>query len=478
VAAGTEELMTMVDKATDRDDMLAVPIGYARVEHFTWKDMLDWYTCTECGRCTDNCPANRTGKVLSPKQFTLDLRNHLYGRQTELLALRETPRVDLAALVADPGNDPDQVQSTAGDAASTSAGDESPAGDSAGAGYRPIDLVSGVISPDVLWGCMTCRACEEQCPVNITYVDKFVAMRRNLVMIRGEEFPPELSKPFEGMETNGNPWNLSPMDRAAWAEGLQVSTFAEMPDAEVLFWVGCAPSFDDRAKKIARAMVRLMQRAEVDFAILGEEESCTGDAARRAGNEFLFTMLAEQNVATINGYREQGGVERIVTTCPHCFNTLANEYPDFGGRYDVVHHTDFLRELLEAGRLRPTVSIGAPVVYHDSCYLGRYNGVYESPRELLRQIPGLELREPERYTRAQGFCCGAGGGQMWMEEQNKNRVNEARTRQLLDTGAKTIASACPFCMTMLTDGIKAEDKEEEVRNLDVAELLAAACDAE
>ena len=344
--------------------------------------------------------------------------------------------------------------------------------------YQPVDLVPGVVHEDVLWACLTCRACEEQCPVNITYVDKIVAMRRNLVMIRGESFPTELGKPFEGMEVNGNPWNLSRLDRMAWAEGLNVPTLAEKPGAELLFWVGCAPSFDDRARKIARAMVRLLQLAEVDFAVLGEEESCTGDAARRAGNEFLFAMLAEQNVATINGYVEQGGVKRIVTTCPHCYNTLAHEYGDFGGRYVVLHHTELLLQLVDQGRLRPKRAVKGAVTYHDSCYLGRYNGIYEAPRELLRRIPGLTLREPAHFRAHRAFCCGAGGAQMWMEEQNKDRVNVKRTLQLVETGATTVASACPFCMTMLTDGLKNDDCEDRVRNLDVAELLADACTVE
>jgi len=331
-----------------------------------------------------------------------------------------------------------------------------------------------VIDPAVLWACTTCRACEEQCPVNITYVDKIVQMRRNLVMIRGE-FPSELAKPFEGMEGNGNPWNLARVDRIAWAEGLDVPMFADKPNAEVLFWVGCAASYDSRAKKIARATAELLKSAGVDFAILGEEETCTGDPARRAGNEYLFSMLAETNSATLNGYKEKGGIRRIVTTCPHCFNTIANEYPDFGAKFEVVHHTDFMLGLLAEGKLVAKHPVRGRVVYHDSCYLGRYNDIYESPREIIRRIPGVELVEVDHWNKKKGLCCGAGGAQMWMEEQNKDRVNVKRTLQLLDTGAKTIASACPFCMTMVTDGIKAQSKEDEIKNLDVVELLYASC---
>jgi Fe-S oxidoreductase len=313
--------------------------------------------------------------------------------------------------------------------------------------------------------------------VLISYVDKILDMRRNLVMIRNE-FPHELQKPFQAMETNGNPWNLSRMDRAAWSDGLGIPTFAEKPSAEVLYWVGCAASYDDRAKKIARAVAKLMKQAGVDFAILGQEETCTGDPARRAGNEMLFAMLAETNAATLNGYKEQGGMKTVVTACPHCFNTLKNEYPDFGAKLEVVHHTDFLLGLLAEKRLVPTKPVLGRVAYHDSCYLGRYNDIYESPREILRLIPGVELVEPDYWNKTRGLCCGAGGAQMWMEEQNNNRVNVKRTLQLVDTGAKTLASACPFCMTMLTDGLKSQSLEDRVKQLDVAELLEQSCQVE
>jgi len=421
IAASTEELMSKVEKATEGEDLTVARIGYARLEHFSWKDYLDLYTCTECGRCSDNCPATLTGKLLSPKHLTLDLRDRLYGD-------REGAK----------------------------------------------DLVPEWIKPEVLWACTTCRACEEQCPVNITYVDKIVQMRRNLVTIRGE-FPSELAKPFEGMEVNGNPWNLARVDRANWTAGLDVMRMADKPDAAVLFWVGCAASYDDRAKKIARATARLLASAGVDFAILGDEETCTGDPARRAGNEYLFSMLAETNAATLNGYRDKGGARKIITTCPHCFNTLLNEYPDFGAKFEVIHHTDFLLGLVAERKLVPKGGVTAKVAYHDSCYLGRYNDGYAAPRDVLSAIPGVELVEVEHFNKKRGLCCGAGGAQMFMEEQNKDRVNVKRTLQLLDTGAPTIASACPFCMTMVTDGVKAQSKETEVRNLDVAELLAEAC---
>ncbi len=459
LAKDTEALMSLVEKASEETDMSRARIGYARIEHFTWKDILDFYSCTECGRCSDNCPAYTTGKKLSPKHLTIDLRNHLYSRQAEVMALSDgVPRWNPAPSAA--------VEDA-----------EAPAPKDADAAWAAKNLLPDVIDPDVIWACTTCRACEEQCPVMITYVDKIVQMRRHEVMIKGDTFPTALSKPFEGMEVNGNPWNLSRMDRANWASGLDVPMASAKPDAEVLYWVGCAASYDDRAKRIARATATLLRQAGVDFAVLGEEETCTGDPARRAGNEYLFSMLAETNVATLNGYKEQGGVKKILTTCPHCFNTLLNEYPDFGGKYEVVHHTDYLLGLLAERRLVPTKAVNAKVTYHDSCYLGRYNQIYEPPRDILRRIPGVELVEPETHHN-KGLCCGAGGAQMWMEEQNKDRVNIKRTKQLLASGASVLSSACPFCMTMLTDGIKSEEKEATVRQLDVVELLLESCQPE
>jgi Fe-S oxidoreductase len=429
MAENAEKLMAKMEEAAADEK---VPIGIARAEHLSWKSILDFFTCTECGRCSDNCPAHRTGKILSPKHYLLAMRDHLYEHEKEI-------------------------------------------GDGE---YKSIDLVPNVVHPDVIWACTTCRACEEQCPVMISYVDKIVGMRRNIAMVRGELLPAHLQKPFQAMEVNGNPWNLSRQDRAKWSDGLGIPTMSEKPDAQVLYWVGCAASYDDRAKKIARATAKLMKQAGVDFAILAQEENCTGDPARRAGNEFLFAVLAEGNAATLNGYKEKGGMKQVVTTCPHCFNTLKNEYPDFGCQLEVVHHTDFLLGLLALGKLEPKNPAPGKVVYHDSCYLGRYNGVYESPREILRRIPGVELVEAEYWTKQRGLCCGAGGAQMWMEEQNTNRVNIKRTLQLVDTGANTLASACPFCMTMLTDGLKSQSLEESIVQMDVAELLEKSCEVQ
>jgi len=462
-----EKVAETMMAASELPDPTNAPIGIAKVEHLSWKAVLDFYTCTECGRCSDNCPAHKTGKVLSPKHLTLALRDHLYGHESELVEqeMQWGPKLGEAAPAGgaegEAAKDPELLAIEVDHAKRP-------------ATYQPVNLSPEVVHPDVLWACTTCRACEEQCPVLISYVDKIVDMRRNLVMVRNE-FPHELQKPFQAMEVNGNPWNLSRMDRAAWSDGLGIPTFAEKPDAQVLYWVGCAASYDDRAKKIARATARLMKAAGVDFAILGQEESCTGDPARRAGNEYLFAMLAEGNAAVLNTYKEQGGMKQVVTACPHCFNTLKNEYPDFGATLEVVHHTDFLLGLLAEGKLTPKKPVMGRVVYHDSCYLGRYNDVYESPREILRLIPGVELVEPDYWTKTRGLCCGAGGAQMWMEEQNQNRVNVKRTLQLVDTGAKTVASACPFCMTMLTDGLKSQSLEDRIKQMDVAELLDISC---
>ncbi len=443
MAESAEKMMEAIGASGELADPGSAAIGVGRIEHFSWKAILDFYTCTECGRCSENCPAHRTGKLLSPKMLTLDLRDHLYSREEELVG---------------------------------------------GEKRAPVNMVPDLIHPDVIWACTTCRACEEQCPVLISYVDKIIDLRRHVMMVKNE-FPTELNKVFEALQTNGNPWNLSSMDRAAWSNGLDIKTFAEHPTAKVLYWVGCAASYDDRAKKIARATAKLLKQAGVDFAILGQQESCTGDPARRAGNEALFMMLAEQNAAVLNEYADKGGMQTVVTACPHCFNTLKNEYPDVGVKLDVVHHSDFLLGLLSEKKLIPKNPVEGKIVYHDSCYLGRYNGVYEPPREILRRIPGVELVEVEYWNKQRGLCCGAGGGQMWMEEQKSpsktaggeatvDRVNVKRTLQLVDSGASAIASGCPFCMTMLTDGLKSQGLEERIAQLDVAELLERSCSDE
>lgn len=428
-------------------------LGLARIDQLSWKGVLDLYTCTECGRCTDQCPAANTGKLLSPKQLTLDLRNYLYDNEEKLVTAKFG------------GN---------GATSSSGNGDGDSADATGDASHKPIsvaeDLVPSFIKPEVLWACTTCGACETECPVFITYVDKIVDMRRNLVMEKSE-FPGELQNAFRGMETNSNPWSFPASDRGAWTSGLNIPRISEKPDADVLFWVGCSASFDDRARKIARAMANLLNEAGVNYAILAEEEGCTGDPARRAGNEFLFQMLAQTNVETLNRYNPK----TIVTTCPHCFNTLLNEYPDFGAKLNVVHHTVFLNDLLKQGKLKPRRSVDAKVAYHDSCYMGRYNEVYEPPREALRKIPGLTILEPAQ-TRDRGMCCGAGGAQMFKEEEHgTERVNIKRTDQLLETKPDMIASNCPFCQRMLIDGLGSRNCTD-VQQMDIAEILWQAID--
>ncbi len=426
--------ITDIEGRLEREETL----GVKRIQDFSWKDVLDFYTCTECGRCTDNCPANNTGKLLSPKHLINNLRDHLYSRAGELIgsSRRQPPA-------------------------------EQPA---SGAAEQDHPLVPDCIKPEVLWACTSCAACEEECPVFISFIDKIVDMRRNLVMERGE-LPEQLQTAFRGLETAGNPYSYPNERRAEWAEGLDVPLMADQPDVEMLYWVGCAASFDDRSRKIARALAQLLKTAGVRFAILGPEEQCNGDPARRAGNEYLFQTLAAANIETLNRYK----VKKIVTACPHCYNTLRNEYPDFGGRYEVLHHVTLLAELIRTGRLTPQRPVDARVVYHDACYLGRHNGLYEPPRQVLRAIPGLCLLEADQ-TRDRGMCCGAGGAQMWKEEEPGHaRVNHTRLRQLMTAlppaGAdRGIASACPFCKTMLTDALGAEG-HENVLQLDIAELL-------
>jgi Fe-S oxidoreductase len=437
-------------------------IGRVQVTDLNWKDRLDLYACTECGRCSDNCPAFNTDKKLSPKHLILAQRDHLYATESHFIK----------SDVGNPGEKPPAEGSTevpSDQPKKTIHGD--PPKDAYFYSTKPVDIVPNVVAPDVIWACTTCRACEEQCPVLIDHVEGILQLRRNKVMIEND-FPSELTKPFTGIETNSNPWNLSAMDRDAWTEGLEVPRLSDNRQAEVLYWVGCAASFDDRAKKTARSLVKLLQKAGVNFAILGNEEGCCGDPARRAGNEYLFQMIAAQNVETFKKYEVEK--KKILTACPHGYNIFKKEYSDFGGNYQVVHHTDFLLDLIRSGKLKPTSQVQSRVVLHDSCYVGRYNAIYDAPREILRAIPGIDLVEPPYWTRNRAMCCGAGGAQMFMEEQGEKdkRINFTRTKQLLETNPQVIASECPFCMTMLLDGLKAEEKEEQIQQLDVLELLA------
>jgi len=399
--------------------------GADDVQKLTWKQLLDGYTCTECGRCTSVCPAANSGKTLSPRKIVTDIRKRTFDKAPLMIA-----------------------------------------GQTEGEVFDNT-LVHHYITDKELWQCTTCGACVQECPVMIEHVDAIVEMRRHLVLTESE-FPAELNNVFKSLESNGTPWVFNQADRALWTEGLNIKSMAEDPAGDILFWVGCAGSFDARYKKVSVAFARLMQKAGVNFRILGIEEKCNGDTARRLGNEYLAQQLVQENVETLNGY----GVKKIVTACPHCFNSLKNEFNQFGGNFEVVHHTEMISEFLSSGKiqLKDATTKTRKVTYHDSCYLGRYNGVYEEPRTSLAKINGLELVEMKR-NKSRGFCCGAGGGRMFLEDVEGGRINEERTREAIATDADTIASACPFCMTMLTDGVKAHDKTEEVQVKDIAEIV-------
>jgi Fe-S oxidoreductase len=428
--------------------------GVGLYERFDWKSLLDTYACTECARCSTNCPAWNTDKPLSPMHLIHDLRDEMKARGAKLIEL--TPGVDPTA--SDEGSEGEgsgKPKPTARDEQIIKELSEA----------EP--MVGGRIKDETLWSCVTCGACEAVCPVFIEHPLKIMQMRTHLVLTESR-MPAELARMFKGLENNQNPWGIGSDKRMDWAEGLEVPTMADKGSAEYLVWIGCAGSYDDRGKKISRAWVQLLQRAGVDFAVLGLEEGCTGDAARRAGNEFLFQTLAEMNVELFKQYK----VKKVLVTCPHCYHSFKNEYSQFGLELEVYHHTQFLEKLVAEGKLKPSAKLEGTLTYHDSCYLGRWNEVYAPPRKVLAAATGREPVEMGR-TGYKSFCCGAGGARMWMEE-HAPRINENRTKEALATGAKTIATACPFCAVMITDGVKAANKEEEVRVLDIAEVMAEA----
>ncbi len=395
--------------------------GVVKITDYTKKALLDVTACTECGRCQEACPAYFTDKPLSPKEVVLALKAHLF---------EEGP-----ALIKDRAAAPAKA------------------------------LYPDVIAQDVLWACTTCRACEEACPVEILPMSKLLGIRQARVLMEGD-FAEEAQTALRNVETQSNPWGLPQESRGAWAEPLGVKTLAEDPNVDYLFFVGCAGSYDQRYMKVTRAVARLFQQAGVSFGILGAEECCTGDSAKRIGNEYLAQMLAQQNVDTMNGY----GVKKVVTACPHCYNAIKNEFPEYGGAYEVLHHTELLAELVRQGKLKPAKGTAA-ITYHDSCYLGRYNALFDAPRAAL-EAAGT-VKELLR-ARANSFCCGAGGGRMWMEERIGGRINVERSKEIIQAQTDVVATACPFCMTMISDGLKSE-QQAELPVKDVAEVLADAC---
>jgi Fe-S oxidoreductase len=410
------------------------PLGVGYIEDLTRKDMLDLLSCTECGRCEASCPAHLSGKLLSPRQIIIKLRDQAAG-ETPLAGTRSEK--------------------------------------------RPI--MGAAVTAEEIWACTTCVACVEACPVYIDPLTKILELRRNEVMMQ-DRYPDTFADVFNGVTRRGNPWNQHSSSRLEWARGLPIRTMAEARAAgkpvEYLLWIGCSAAFDPRNQRIARSLVEILEKARISWAVLGEEETCTGDPARRMGHEYLYQVQARQNIETLSAYQ----VTKILTLCPHCFNCLGNEYPALGGKYTVVHHVQLLHELLETGRIKLSNRLEARVAYHDSCYLGRHNGIYDAPRAILQQIPGLELIEMKQ-SRETGMCCGSGGGLMWVEEEPGKRVNERRVAQVQEAFAsaprglerRLLASACPFCMTMLEDGLAAS--KTDVQEKDIAELVAEALDS-
>ncbi len=432
------------------EDESATTFGVGKIDEFNWKQHLDMFTCTECGRCQDQCPAFATDKPLNPKQLITDLRNHLYDSDTSFKDSWTIP----------------------------ASGKSSTSNEQRATSNENLPLIDKVINPDTVWSCTTCKACEEACPVFIEYVDKIVDMRRNMVLMQGQ-MSPQAQTTLKNIETNSNPWGIGHSTRGDWAKDLNVKIMSEDSNVEYLYFVGCAGSFDERAKKIGRSFVKLLQKAGVSFGILGAEEKCNGDSARRIGNEYLFQMLAKENIATFKKYN----VKKIITTCPHCYNTLKNEYPQLGGVYEVHHHTEFLNDLMKSGRLSLRAEAKQSsagdcfvtdvprndVAFHDSCYLGRYNNIYKAPREILKSA-GYKISEPKE-TKDQGRCCGAGGGRMWMEENLGTRINHKRLEDLQKTGTNNFITSCPFCLTMLSDAAR-EKSANDVEVRDIAEVLA------
>ncbi|MCW2910740.1 MAG: protein of unknown function cysteine-rich region domain protein [Actinomycetia bacterium] len=429
--------------------------GLGKIEDFSWKGLLDMGTCTECGRCQSQCPAWATDKPLSPKMIILDLRDHALAKAPWTLAGSDEAREAL----------PDAVKFEAG---------------------RPLvggADVNGVIDPEALWACTNCGACVEECPVDIEHIDHISGMRRHQVLIESA-FPVEAAGMLKNLENKGDPWGMGGARRTDWMEGLDfevpVADGTLDPEVEYLFWVGCAGALEDRAKKTTKAIATLLHQAGVNFAVLGPAETCTGDPARRIGNEFVYSMLAQQNIETLNDAGLAAGAgagagKTIVASCPHCFNTIANEYPQLGGNYEVVHHTQLLARLVEQGKITPVTAVEEKITYHDPCFLGRHNKVFTPPREIMEQVPGVVTQEMHR-CKNRGFCCGAGGARMWMEERTGKRINTERIDEALGTDPDTISTGCPYCLVMLGDAVAAKKASGEAKDtlevVDVAQVLA------
>ncbi|MDF3291448.1 (Fe-S)-binding protein [Streptomyces silvisoli] len=454
--------------------------GVSQVEHFSWKGILDFSTCTECGRCQSQCPAWNTGKPLSPKLLIMSLRDHSHAKAPYLLA---------GGGKNAEGEEKATAEQLAGVPAAALAEAERPLVGTA--------EDNGVIDPDVLWSCTTCGACVEQCPVDIEHVDHIVDMRRYQVMIESS-FPSEAGTMLKNLEKKGNPWGLPKKQRLAWVKEVDFEVpivgedVEDLTEVEYLYWVGCAGALEDRAKKTTKAFAELLNIAGVKFAIMGGEENCTGDSARRLGNEFLFQQLGAENVAMLNmafgeaaddsasgagsapATKKPKSKKKIVATCPHCFNTIANEYPQLGGEYEVIHHTQLLQHLVDEGKLVPVTPVEGIITYHDPCYLGRHNKVYTPPREIIAKVPGLRNEEMHRH-KERGFCCGAGGARMWMEERIGKRINNERVDEALSLNPDIVSTACPFCLVMLTDSVNGKKNDgkakESVQVVDVAQLL-------
>ncbi len=435
------KLLDLEDESVWEDESL----GINHIHQLNWKQGLDLYTCTECGRCKEVCPTYTTDKPLNLFDFNMQLKDEMLDNADNLIK-----RSALAATLPSDG-DTEQTEKIKAEMAELNSRKQ---------------LVGDIITEDTLWACTTCRACEEVCPVTIEHVPRIVAMRQGQTLMAGV-YPEELNVALKGLERNGNPWGIGYDKRADWAEGLGVKMMADDADVDYLLWVGCAGSFDDRAKKVSTSLVKILQKADVSFAILGVEEKCTGDFARRVGNEMMYQMMAQENIETLNNYQ----VKKIITACPHCLNTLKHEYPQMGGNYEVVHHTEFIDQLVKSGKITLNPTLEGALTYHDPCYLGRYNAVYDQPRSILQAISNNGLRELDRHGR-ESFCCGAGGGRMWMEETIGKRINEERAEEIVEKQVANVAVGCPFCLTMIEDGMKELGKEEDIKTQDIAELVA------